>query len=227
MVNLQSSAFSSWGQCGESATGRMGGVVEWQRVDLKQHCPFANQVQPENQLVRFATLRCSFGPAFAIRVHRPRCRFAKPSNKKKYIMQVAGIGMGGMGGGAAGLSPVAGGAPAAVNGAGQPGNVSAGTSPAAAQGLSPGMQSLVETLQDFSSAEILIALMLMSASERCDDDKHCGGGSGAALGLLAGLALASQLGNAAGMNSQSFGNFADAAGGGITGAIGIGIDVSV
>ncbi|MBI1315046.1 hypothetical protein GC176_27460 [bacterium] len=52
------------------------------------------------------------------------------------------------------------------------------------------MQSLVNTLKDFSSAEILIALMLANASDK-DDDRKGGNAAGA---FLAGLALAGQLG---------------------------------
>jgi len=57
-------------------------------------------------------------------------------------------------------------------------------------------------MSGFSSAEILIALMLMSAMHNDDDAKNCGG-SGAA-GFLAGLAIAGQLGQAtAGLDLQA------------------------
>lgn len=62
--------------------------------------------------------------------------------------------------------------------------------PNALDSLPPNMQSLVDTLKDFSSAEILIALMLAAAAGK-DDDKKCGSAAGA---FLAGLALAGQLG---------------------------------
>ena len=56
--------------------------------------------------------------------------------------------------------------------------------------LPTGLQSLAETLNDFTSAEILMALMLMAAAQKDND----GSGGGAALGLLVGLALAGQIG---------------------------------
>lgn len=54
-----------------------------------------------------------------------------------------------------------------------------------------GLQNLAETLKNFSSAEILFTLMLLAAMEK--DDKKSGGSS-AAMGLLAGLAMAGQFG---------------------------------
>jgi hypothetical protein len=53
------------------------------------------------------------------------------------------------------------------------------------------MQQLTQLLDGFSSAEILLALMLMSASQRKKDDED---GGGSALALLAGMALAQQMG---------------------------------
>lgn len=53
------------------------------------------------------------------------------------------------------------------------------------------LEQLTELLKDFSSAEILIALMMLKAMEK--DDEECGGG-GSALGFLAGMAMANQLG---------------------------------
>jgi hypothetical protein len=64
------------------------------------------------------------------------------------------------------------------------------SSRASLQAIPPNMQSLVETLKDFSSAEILIALMLAAAAGRDDEAK----GGNAAGAFLAGLALAGQLG---------------------------------
>ena len=54
------------------------------------------------------------------------------------------------------------------------------------------MQQLVQLLKDFTSADILLALMLMRASDKKD---HCGAASdgGALLGMLAGLALGTQV----------------------------------
>lgn len=53
-----------------------------------------------------------------------------------------------------------------------------------------GAESLAQSLQDFSIAEILIALLLMAAAGKSDDDSE---GSSAALGFLAGMAMAGQL----------------------------------
>jgi hypothetical protein len=119
---------------------------------------------------------------------------------------VGGMAMGGagaMGGAAAmgttGAAPAAGTAPAGV------------AAPASTQqpdaansinmryldGAFPmGLQHLAETMKDFSSAEILMALMILAAMEK-DDDKKTHGASGAALGLLAGLALANQFNRSA------------------------------
>ena len=58
-----------------------------------------------------------------------------------------------------------------------------------------GLQSLIDALGDFTSAEILIALMLMAAANKDDDNS----GGGAALGLLIGLAFASQMGVSGGV----------------------------
>jgi len=67
-----------------------------------------------------------------------------------------------------------------------------GASPAASLNgaLPPQLQQLAQTLQDFSSAEILIALMMMKAAGGGDDrDKSSG-----AAGVLAGMAIAGLLG---------------------------------
>lgn len=105
------------------------------------------------------------------------------------ISVVGGIGGAGGGGaiapagltaGASGAAPAAGASPAANSGA----------APNALDSLPPNMQSLVDTLKDFSSAEILIALMLAAAAGKDDEEK----GGSAAGAFLAGLALAGQLG---------------------------------
>ncbi len=60
-----------------------------------------------------------------------------------------------------------------------------------AKGLPGGIEQLAEMMEDLSSAEILFALILLAAMQKKDDDES---GSGAALGLLAGIALAGELG---------------------------------
>jgi hypothetical protein len=57
------------------------------------------------------------------------------------------------------------------------------------------LQQLAERLKDFSSAEILLALMMMRAGEKCEG---CQGGSEALWGMLAGMAMAGQLAHACG-----------------------------
>ncbi len=109
---------------------------------------------------------------------------------------MSGIGavgsFGGMGvsisgiGGAGGVGGL--GATSGVAGAGAAGGAGAVDLTAA---LPPNLQTLVQTIQDFSSAEILMALMIASAGEK-KDKKSCGGSSGAA-GLLAGMALAGMM----------------------------------
>ena len=66
--------------------------------------------------------------------------------------------------------------------------------------LHGGIEQLAEFLKGFSSAEILIALMMLAAMEKDDEDKS---GGGAALGFLAGLAIASQFGQSSGFDIQS------------------------
>lgn len=53
------------------------------------------------------------------------------------------------------------------------------------------MDQLLELMDGFSSAEILIALMLSGSSGKRRDDDSCGS---AAMGFLLGMAMASQLG---------------------------------
>ena len=90
--------------------------------------------------------------------------------------------------------------------------------------VTPQLQNLVQSLKDFSSAEILIALMLMRAAESDPSKKHPGGD--AALGMLAGLAFASQFAHlGAGLaHSQSV---PDISGGGLAGSAGFQINVQV
>lgn len=117
-------------------------------------------------------------------------------------MDIGAIGgamtMGGMGAmmpaGAAALNPA--GLSSGISGAGPAGM--SGMNGLAGAGLTPQMQNLVNMMHDFSSAEILLALMMMSAGDK--DEKKCGGG--AALGMLLGMSLAAQVG-------QMFGNMAN------------------
>jgi len=60
-------------------------------------------------------------------------------------------------------------------------------------------QSLVDSLQGFTSAEILLALFIAAALQKSDDKSDS---SGAALGFLAGLAMAGQVGQSATINIQ-------------------------
>jgi hypothetical protein len=96
-------------------------------------------------------------------------------------MQVSGIGGGAaaMGGGAIGgaQSSTAGGAiPTAASGTAAAGSAQ--------------LQNLVDMMGGFNSAEILMALMLASAMSKGDDEES----GSAAMGFLAGLAMAGQLG---------------------------------
>lgn len=111
---------------------------------------------------------------------------------------VGGLGGAGM---AAGAMGAAGAAAAGAAGAGATGAAGAlavgrsastaascGSSTAASPsaGMTQQMQDLAELIKGFSSAEILIALMM----NKSDKGKEAGG---AALGMLAGMALANQL----------------------------------
>lgn len=63
---------------------------------------------------------------------------------------------------------------------------------AALLGVAPGrLQMLVDLMQSFNSAEILMALMLAASASKNDDEES--GSSAAALGFLAGLALAGRV----------------------------------
>ena len=125
-------------------------------------------------------------------------------------MQVAGIGgglAGGMGMGAAG---------GAANMAA--GSVTGGAGIAGANTAATGLQSLADTMGDFSSAEILMAMMMASAS----NDKDESGGS-AAMGFLVGLAMGAQVGQSMGGAMESIAN---TAGTGLAAAgIGAGLDL--
>ncbi len=93
-------------------------------------------------------------------------------------------------------------------------------------GMSPQMNQLVELMQGFNTAEILLALMLSSGGKSDNDDKN--GNSDSAMGFLAGLALASQM-NQMPMSIQfSFDNAGtgiDAAANGMCGMSGGGFNV--
>ena len=92
-------------------------------------------------------------------------------------------------------------------------------------GMTPAMQELVETMKDFSSAEILMALMFMKAASQDDDEK---GTSGAAMGFLAGMALAGYLNQSIQDVTSGFTDLMGSAGcgGGGAGAVsGVGLDV--
>jgi hypothetical protein len=56
------------------------------------------------------------------------------------------------------------------------------------------LDQLMKLLKDFTSADILLALMMMRASES-KDKVHHGGDGGALLGLLAGMAFSGQIGH--------------------------------
>jgi hypothetical protein len=134
-------------------------------------------------------------------------------------MEVGAIG-GAIGG--AGMSMGVGGAAmGSVSSVG--GNTVGGTQ--AGQSAMPGeisarLQQLADLIQGFSSAEILMALMMM----RGDDDKKSGG-AGAALGLLAGMAIAGQLQQM--MPAGGFGNAPDASLQGFGSGMGVSINFTV
>lgn len=95
-------------------------------------------------------------------------------------MQISSIGAAGIG--ASPCCPSVGGLPT-TGSAGTPGTCSP---------MLPGrIGGLAETLGEFNSAEILMALMMMAAADQ--DEKRTGGGA-AMLGLLAGLALSASVG---------------------------------
>lgn len=108
---------------------------------------------------------------------------------------IGGVGAVGMGIGAGAIGGAAFSGAAGVSGAGSAapgGDAQAAAATTAQQALPPGMENLVQSLKDFTSAEILIALMLAKAAGGGDDDKKKS--SDAAAGFLAGLAMAGMLG---------------------------------
>ena len=137
-------------------------------------------------------------------------------------MSISGAGAVGIGGGAVGIGGAAGIGVAAAGSPAGSATAPAGTTPPS---LPQNMQSLVNAMKDFSSAEILIALMLANAAG-CKDDEKSGGS--AAAGFLAGLALAGGLAQGTDLN-LSFdvaGAQAPAAAGGAAGT-GLSMNVSV
>jgi len=108
-------------------------------------------------------------------------------------MAAGGVGFSGAGGagaaGAAGSTGMAGAAGAADGtGASSLHAAHSAASSASAQQLN----QLMKLLKDFSSADILLALMMMRASES-KDKVHHGGDGGALIGLLAGMAYSGQI----------------------------------
>lgn len=90
-------------------------------------------------------------------------------------------------------------------------------------GLPESLQSLAQTMKDFSSAEILIALMLSGGGRSKDDDEQ-GGGGGAAGAFLAGMAMAGMMGQQSHLNLQF--NMPLAGSGQVSGA-GLSLNVSI
>ena len=64
--------------------------------------------------------------------------------------------------------------------------------------LSPSMQALIQTIRNFSSAEIFMALLLAAQTDGCEKKHH----SRSAADVLAGLALAGLIGQSAQANVQ-------------------------
>ena len=115
-------------------------------------------------------------------------------------------------------------APTSGLGAAGPAGSSAGIGNTAASGLSQNgstaMQTLVDTLQGFSSAEILLALFLMAATQEKGRDDH----DSTAMAFLAGLALAGQLGQGGNLSFQLTGDLSSI--GSATGS-GVGMTLNV
>lgn len=89
-------------------------------------------------------------------------------------------------------------------------------------GLPESLQSLAQTMKDFSSAEILIALMLSGGGRSKDDDKQ--GGGGAAGAFLAGMAMAGMMGQQGHLNLELN---VPLAGSGQVGGAGAGLSLNV
>ena len=123
----------------------------------------------------------------------------------------AGMGAAGIGGAGAmsvGAAPASGAVPGAQTGA--PGNI----------------QNLANSMKDFSSAEILIALMLAKALNGGGDDEKSSG----AAGFLAGLALAGGLGQGGAPNIElnaGLSGVPEIGGAGAGGGAGLSLNVSV
>ena len=102
-------------------------------------------------------------------------------------MDVGGIGVGMMSGGATGISggsPL--GAPAGIVGQVAPGGAPPPTTVHAALGGSiTGVEQLAQFLEGFTTSEILFALLLMCAGQKKDNENQESG-----FGFLAGMALA-------------------------------------
>jgi hypothetical protein len=134
--------------------------------------------------------------------------------------------------GALGASGAAGAAGTAGAGAAGAAGVAgaAGAGPFAAHGIDLAMssasmqqmQQLMQLLKDFTSADILLALMLMRASEK--KDKNGGDDAGALLGLLAGLALAGQVSQLTGQSQNTVPNVGQ---GPATGSVGMQMNLQV
>lgn len=142
-------------------------------------------------------------------------------------MGISGAGGVGAGMGAGGFAGAAGvGAAGASAGASAAGasNASQAAGGAAQTSGANTLQSLANAMKDFSSAEILIALMMASAAGGKDDKE----GGSAAAGFLAGLAMAGGLGQNAGINlsidASSGVQAPDAAG---AGGAGLSLNVSI
>lgn len=105
---------------------------------------------------------------------------------------VGAAGFAGMGG-AGSTGAIGGAASSAAGAAGSVGATSInGTHAASSAASTQQLQQLMQLLKDFSSADILLALMLMQGGD--SKNKTHGAGSGdALLGLLAGLAYAGQI----------------------------------
>jgi len=147
------------------------------------------------------------------------------SFERELVMGISGVGGVGAAGAGGGIAPagIAAGTSGAAAASGASSATNAGVAPNALDSLPPNMQSLVDTLKDFSSAEILIALMLAAAAGKDDDEK----GGTAAGAFLAGLALAGQLGQSTQIDLNLEIPQFDTAGGAGAGGAGLSLNVTV
>ncbi len=123
-------------------------------------------------------------------------------------MQIAGIGGAGLGAGGA-----LGGIGSAGPGTGASSAVeSLGTAALDASAISS-LNSLAETLQGHSIGEILLAMMIMNAMSKNEEENNGGG----ALSVLAGLAMANQMQQFSEMFNPIFSGGGDIASGAILG----------